>query len=76
MVNFVTSVAYFFCLALPAAFTQPGGHPFSRAQYFFKVPYPSIVDILSGSPLMAMVHEVGLASAAWRGSYLERDGKR
>ena len=26
MVNFVTAVAYHFCLALPAAFTQPGNH--------------------------------------------------
>ena len=26
MVNFVPAVAYPFCLALPAAFTQPGDH--------------------------------------------------
>ena len=26
LVNFVTSLAYHFCLALPAAFTQPGDH--------------------------------------------------
>ena len=26
MVNFVTALAYHFCLALPTAFTQPGAH--------------------------------------------------
>ena len=26
MVNSVAAVAYYFCLALPAAFTQPGAH--------------------------------------------------
>ena len=26
LVNFVTALAYHFCLALPAAFTQPGDH--------------------------------------------------
>ena len=26
LVNFVAAVAYHFCLALPAAFTQPGAH--------------------------------------------------
>ena len=26
LVNFVAAVAYHFCLALPAAFTQPGVH--------------------------------------------------
>ena len=26
LVNFVSAVAYHFCLALPAAFTQPGIH--------------------------------------------------
>ena len=26
MVNFVTALAYHFCLALPVAFTQPGDH--------------------------------------------------
>ena len=26
LVNFVPAVAYHFCLALPAAFTQPGDH--------------------------------------------------
>ena len=33
MVNFVPAVASYFCLALPAAFTQPGARIFSRAQY-------------------------------------------
>ena len=26
LVNFVAVLAYYFCLALPAAFTQPGDH--------------------------------------------------
>ena len=26
LVNFITAVAYHFCLSLPAAFTQPGSH--------------------------------------------------
>ena len=26
LVNFITALAYHFCLALPAVFTQPGGH--------------------------------------------------
>ena len=32
--NFVAAVAYQFCLALPVAFTQLGGPPFSRALYY------------------------------------------
>ena len=28
--NFVTAVAYHFCLVLPAAFTQPGDHPLAE----------------------------------------------
>ena len=31
--NVVAAVAYHFCLALPAAFTQPGDHLLSRALY-------------------------------------------
>ena len=30
MVNFYAAVAYHFCLALPAAFTQPGAHLFAE----------------------------------------------
>ena len=30
MVNYVAAVAYHFCLALPAAFTQPGAHFFAE----------------------------------------------
>ena len=33
LVNFVAAVAYHFWLALPAAFTQPGNHIFSRVLY-------------------------------------------
>ena len=36
MVNFVAAVAYHFCLAWPAAFTQPGDHLLAKLcrQYF------------------------------------------
>ena len=30
LVNFVTALAHHFCLALPAAFTQPGSHLFAE----------------------------------------------
>ena len=33
MVNFVAAVAYHSCLALPAAFTQPGAHLLAEPPY-------------------------------------------
>ena len=34
LVNFVAAVAYYFCLVLPAAFTQPGVHLFADLSAF------------------------------------------
>ena len=42
MVNFITAVAYHFCLALPAAFTQPGDHLFAEPSWKRRRPLPDL----------------------------------
>ena len=51
-VNFVTALAYHFCLALAATFTQPGGHFLAKPCIHGSVLATSIVVafVRSGSP--------------------------
>ena len=67
LVNLVTAVAYHFCLALPAAFTQPGYHFFSRVlcPSYLASNHPSIRH--SVVPRVVSVEEVLWDAAAGLG---------
>ena len=68
LVNFVTAVAYLFCLALPTAFTQPGAH---------LLPGPCTTDLVVREAGAGLVGGVAVAGRhghdlGWR----SREGRR
>ena len=49
LVTFVTALAYHFCPALPAAFTQPGDHLLEENASFGELPRPNEAEEVSKS---------------------------